>query len=315
MQTLVQPQLDPLIRLKTLPTYVLITPARNEAKFIELTLQSMVGQKYHPLKWIIVSDGSTDRTDDIVSKYRANNPWIDLLRMPERAERHFAGKVHAFNAGYAKAKELNPDVIGNLDADVSIEPDHFQYLLSKFGENPDLGVGGSPFREGSVQYDYRFSNIENVWGGCQLFRRECFDAIGGYTPVKGGGIDNIAVVSARMKGWKTRTFTDRMSIHHRPMGTAERGTFKARFKTGSLDYALGGHPIWELFRTCYQMSRRPVLIGGLTLLAGYLWASVTRAERPISPELVKFRRSEQMHRLRNFLLRKNSSQKSTPVVS
>jgi biofilm PGA synthesis N-glycosyltransferase PgaC len=96
--------------MATLPTYILITPARNEAQFIELTLQSMVAQTYRPLKWIIVSDGSTDGTDDIVRKYAADNPWIELLRMPERAERHFAGKVHAFNAGYAKAKELNPDV-------------------------------------------------------------------------------------------------------------------------------------------------------------------------------------------------------------
>jgi cellulose synthase/poly-beta-1,6-N-acetylglucosamine synthase-like glycosyltransferase len=303
MQTLVQPQLDPLIRLKTLPTYVLITPARNEAKFIEFTLQSMVGQKYHPLKWIIVSDGSTDRTDDIVSKYRANNPWIDLLRMPERAERHFAGKVHAFNAGYAKAKELNPDVIGNLDADVSIEPDHFQYLLSKFGENPDLGVGGSPFREGSQQYDYRFSNIENVWGGCQLFRRQCYEAIGGYTPVKGGGVDHIAVVSARMKGWKTRTFPDKVCIHHRVMNTAEQSALKAKFKLGVKDYAFGNHPGWELFRTFYQTTKPPVVLGGLALGAGYFWSMVRGKEKSVSPELVAFTRREQMQRLKKFVRR------------
>ena len=109
MQTLVQPQLDPLIRLKTLPTYVLITPARNEAKFIEFTLQSMVAQKYHPLKWIIVSDGSTDGTDEIVRKYSANNSWIELLRMPERAEQHFAGKVPILDAcSFARADEGKP---------------------------------------------------------------------------------------------------------------------------------------------------------------------------------------------------------------
>src|ERR1700678_2406113 len=124
MQTLVQPQLDPLIRLKTLPTYVLITPARNEAKFIEFTLQSMVGQRYHPLKWIIISDGSTDGTDEIVRKYSANNSWIELLRMPERAERHFAGKVHAFNAGYAKVRDTESDVTVSLDADISFEDDY-----------------------------------------------------------------------------------------------------------------------------------------------------------------------------------------------
>jgi glycosyltransferase involved in cell wall biosynthesis len=283
------------------PTYVLITPARNEARFIELTLQSMAAQSYHPLRWVIVSDGSTDGTDDLVRKYAADNPWIDLLRMPERTERHFAGKVHAFKAGYDKAKDLNPDVVGNLDADVSIEPDHFQYLLSKFAENPDLGVGGSPFKEGSRQYDYRFSNIENVWGGCQLFRRECYEAIGGYTPVKGGGIDHIAVVSARMKGWKTRTFTDKVCLHHRGMGTAQQGALKATFRQGSKDYSLGNHPLWELFRTLYQTKNSPLLVGGLALGAGYFWSMARKAEVSVSSDVVAFTRREQMQRLKKFL--------------
>jgi biofilm PGA synthesis N-glycosyltransferase PgaC len=283
--------------MAALPTYVLITPARNEAQFIELTLQSMVEQKYRPLKWVIVSDGSTDGTDELVRKYSADNPWIELLRMPERAERHFAGKVHAFNAGYDKAKALNPDVVGNLDADVSIGPDHFQFLLSKFGENLELGVGGSPFREGSQQYDYRFSNIENVWGGCQLFRRECYEAIGGYTPVKGGGIDHIAVVSARMKGWKTRTFTDKVCIHHRVMNTAEQSALKAKFRLGAKDYSFGNHPVWELFRTFYQMTKPPFVLGGLALGAGYFWSVAKRAEVSVCRDVVAFTRREQLQRL------------------
>jgi hypothetical protein len=252
---------------------------------------------------VIVSDGSTDGTDDIVRKYTGENPWIELLRMPERAERHFAGKVYAFNAGYARAKELNPDVIGNLDADVSIEPDHFQYLLSKIGESAEIGVGGSPFREGSLQYDYRFSNIENVWGGCQLFRRECYEAIGGYTPVKGGGIDHIAVVTARMKGWKTRTFTERVCIHHRKMNTAGQGMLKASFRMGVKDYSFGNHPVWELFRTVYQMKNPPFALGGLALGAGYAWSLIRGEKISISPELVAFTRREQMQRLRKFVAR------------
>lgn len=287
--------------MPTLPSYVLITPARNEAQYIELTLKSMAAQTYPPLKWIIVSDGSTDGTDDLVRKYAASNPWIELLRMPERAERHFAGKVHAFNAGYAKAKELNPDVIGNLDADVSFEPDHFHYLMTKFADNPDLGVGGSPFREGSVQYDYRFSNVENVWGGCQLFRRQCFEAIGGYTPVKGGGIDHIAVLSARMKGWKTRTFTDRVCIHHRVMNTAQQGALKAKFKLGAKDYSFGNHPAWELFRTFYQMTKPPFFLGGVALGAGYFWSMFKRAEVSVCRDVVTFTRREQLHRLRTLV--------------
>lgn len=289
--------------MSNLPSYVLITPARNEAQYIELTIKSMVAQTVPPLKWLIVSDGSTDGTDEIVSRYITANPWIELLRMPERAERHFAGKVYAFDAGYAKAKDLNPDVVGNLDADVSFEPDHFQFLLSKFSESPELGVGGSPFKEGSQQYDYRFSSVENVWGGCQLFRRECFDAIGGYTAVKGGGIDHIAVLSARMKGWKTRTFTDKVVTHHRVMNTAQQGALKAKFKLGAKDYSFGNHPVWELFRTCYQMTKPPLVLGGLALGMGYLWSRVRQAEISVSCEVVAFTRREQLQRLRKFVRR------------
>jgi len=287
--------------MATLPSYVLITPARNEAQYIELTLQSMAAQTYRPLKWVIVSDGSIDGTDEIVCKYTKANPWIELLRMPERAERSFAGKVHAFNAGYARATDLHAEVIGNLDADVSFEPEHFEYLLRKFTENADLGVGGTPFREGSLQYDYRFSNIENVWGGCQLFRRSCFEAIGGYTPVKGGGIDHIAVVSARMKGWKTRTFTGKVCIHHRIMNTAGQSALKAKFKLGTKDYSFGNHPLWELFRTLYQTANSPLVLGGLALGAGYFWSMARRSEISVSPEVVSFTRHEQMQRLRKFL--------------
>lgn len=285
----------------TSPPYVLITPARNEAQLIELTLRSVLAQTLKPVRWIVVSDGSTDGTDEIVTKYAANNSWIELIRMPERRERHFAGKVHAFNAGYARVRHVAYDIIGNLDADVSFGEEHFGHLVSKFVEDPRLGVVGAPFREGSYQYDYRFTNIENVWGGCQLFRKECFDSIGGYVAVRGGCVDHIAVVSARMKGWKTRTFTESICIHHRGMGTAEHSGLRAKFRNGAKDYSVGNHPIWEVFRAIYQMKQQPFVAGGLALASGYAWSMLRRMERPVSHELVAFSRREQMQRLGKFL--------------
>ena len=142
-----------------LPTFVLITPARNEAAFIEMTIRSVVGQTVLPLKWVIVSDGSTDGTDDIVKRYAAEHPWIELVRMPERKERHFAGKVHAFNAGYARVKDLKYEILGSLDGDISFDPPYLDFLLEKFTQNPQLGVAGTPFREGTVQYDYNTGNL------------------------------------------------------------------------------------------------------------------------------------------------------------
>src|SRR3989442_7079497 len=142
--------------------YVLVSPARNEAKFIGRTIDAVVSQTIRPLKWVIVSDGSTDGTDDLVRKRAVDHAWIELVRTPERKERDFAGKVNAFNAGYARLKGLEYDIIGNLDADVSFEPDYIECLLGKFVENPRLGVAGTNYIEDSWEtapkHGYRFAS-------------------------------------------------------------------------------------------------------------------------------------------------------------
>ena len=163
-----------------------------------------------------------------------------------------------------------------------------------------MGVGRNALQGGIVSYDYRFTNIEHVSGACQLFRRECFESIGGYTPIRVGGIDWVAVTTARMKGWKTRTFTEKTCTHHRKIGTARNKYFTAKFKVGIQDYYLGGHPLWEVFRAIYQMKAKPYIVGGLTIYSGYVWAFLRRVEKPISRELIRFRRKEQMLRLRNM---------------
>jgi biofilm PGA synthesis N-glycosyltransferase PgaC len=283
-------------------SYVIISPARNEAKFIDLTIKSVIAQTVLPLKWIIVSDGSTDGTDEIVNEFARQHSFIELLRMPERKERNFAGKVYAFRAGYERIKQLGHKVIVSLDADISFEPDYFEFLLSKLAENDAFGVVGTPFQELSGQvYDYRFVNIEHVSGACQVFRRECFEAIGGYVPIKGGSIDHVAVISARMHGWQTRTFPEKVCTHHREMGTAQQGILKSRFNYGLKDYRIGNHPLWEVFRAVYQMTQTPRLVGGFALGIGYTWAAVQRLERPVPRELVEFHRKEQLNRLKSKL--------------
>jgi biofilm PGA synthesis N-glycosyltransferase PgaC len=300
--------------MTALPSYVLITPARDEGQFIELTIKSVVAQTVRPLRWIIVSDGSIDATDDIVRRYAAEHSWIELLRMPERRERHFAGKVHAFNAGYARVRDLPYAVIGSLDGDLSFDEDYFSFLLRKLAEDSRLGLVGTPFVDGSrSQYDYRFVNIEHVSGACQTFRRQCFEDIGGYVPVAGGGVDYVAVISARMRGWKTRTFTERVVMHHRPMGTAQHGVLAANFRVGVKDYAFGNHPVWELSRSVYQMTRRPFVVGALMILSGYVWSLIRRVKRPITDEMVAFCRHEQMGRLRRFLTAKRPARNEAPA--
>jgi len=289
--------------MPTLPSYVLITPARNEAAFIEKTIQSVIAQTVLPFKWVIVSDGSTDGTDEIVSKYLLGRPWMELVRMPERRERHFAGKVYSFNAGYAKVVDLRYDIIGNLDADVSFDQDYFDFLLRKFAENPRLGVAGTPFREGSFQYDFRFTSIEHVSGPIQMFRRECFKEIGGYVPIKTGGVDLVAVITARMKGWQTRTFLEKPYLHHRKMSSAKHNQLGTAFYVGRIDYTHGSDPLWQFCRCLYQMTLNPILVRGSLRLAGFLWAMLTKAEKVVSVEVVQFRKIEQRQRLRSFFKR------------
>jgi hypothetical protein len=217
-------------------------------------------------------------------------------------ERSFAGKVLAFNAGYARVANLDLDVVASLDGDISFDPDYFSFLLGKLAADPTLGLVGTPFQETSQEtYDYRFVSIEHVSGACQVFRRQCFEGIGGYKPLKGGGIDYLAVITARMKGWKTRTFTDKFCLHHRQMGTAERGAIAARFRYGVKDYVFGNHPLWEICRAGYQMTRKPYIISGFALVTGYLWAMSRGLERSLSPEAVRFQRREQMQRLSRFV--------------
>jgi len=281
--------------------YVLITPARNESVYIEQTVLAVIRQTIRPTKWIIVSDGSNDGTDDIVSKYAVKFPWIELVRMSERKERHFGGKAMAFNAGRDHVRHIDYDVIGNLDADITFDNEYFEFLLDKFANDDRLGVAGTPFREGNTQYDYRFSRREHVSGACQLFRRECFEMIGGYVPLKKGGIDLTAVVTARMKGWKTETFTDKACIHLRKMGKAGPNYLKYTFMGGYGDYIMGVHPAWQFFRSIYQMSAKPLFITGFLLLSGFLWGMMTHPSKPVTEEFVRFRRAEQVRWLNEYV--------------
>ena len=282
--------------------YVLITPARNEAAFIEKTLQSMIKQTVLPAKWVIVNDGSTDATSAIVRRYLQANPWIELIDFPVRKERNFAAKVQAFNAGFAGVKDLPYDVIGNLDADISFESDHFEFLMGKFASDPTLGVAGTVFKEeGYSSETDSFEGHTHVSGQCQLFRRSCWAQIGGYIPHRAGGIDWMAVTTARMRGWKTESFRGRCFFHHRHLGTAERSVLASSFSYGEKDYYLGGHPVWEFFRVAYQCTKRPYLLGGSALGLGYCWALVKRTPRPVSRELMAFHRKEQMTKLRAIL--------------
>lgn len=301
--------------------YALVTPARNEEAFIESTLRSVVAQSIRPQVWVVVSDGSTDRTDAIVQSFAGQHPWIKLVRMPERRDRQFAAKANCFNAGYARLRELTNDydLVGNLDADITFDPDYFEFLLAKFAALPRLGVAGTPFvephdRPVNHTYAHGLANLEHVSGACQLFRRECFEAVGGYVPVKGGAIDWIAVTTARMKGWQTRTFTEKVCYHHRTLGTGNNHPLVVPFHYGRKAYYVGGHPLWAVLRGFFQMRNRPWIVGGAMFQLGFFWSMLTRVPRVVSPELMAFHRGEQMARLKALFTRQRIPA-ATPAAS
>ncbi len=287
--------------------YVLVTAARNEEDSIGRTIESVIRQTVLPRRWVIVSDGSTDNTEAIVREHMRQAAYIELVRMPERGDRHFAAKVQAFNEGRRHLEDIEYELIGNLDADVSFGEDFFEFLLGKFSQLPELGVAGTDYVEGDF-HSFKDSYISpnHVNGQCQLFRRRCFEDIGGYTPVKGGGIDWLAVTTARMKGWQSRSFGEMSYVHHQPMGRTHGNVLAARFHYGRKDYVCGGHPLWQVFRSLFQMTKKPYLIGGFLLLFGYFWSWISRRERIASAELIRFHRREQMQRLKALLFERNA---------
>jgi hypothetical protein len=278
--------------------YVLVTAAYNEEAFIEKTIAAVVAQTVPPEQWVIVSDCSTDRTDEIVRDYSGTHNFIQLLRITEEHPRNFAAQVNAINRGVKRLDHLGYDFVGNLDADISFSTSYYGQLLAKFEQNPRLGLGGGTIlEEQRGQFRSRRSNrSRSVAHAVQFFRRECFESIGGYLPLKYGGPDWHAEVSARMKDWDVRSFPDLGVFHHRPTGTADR-LMRHWFRQGRMDYSLGSLLLFEAFKCLLRVPEKPFFLGAVSRLAGFTWSNLRRDEILVSDEFVRFLREEQKERL------------------
>ncbi len=292
-------------------SYVLITPARNEEKCIENTIQSVISQTVLPLRWIIVSDGSTDKTDNIVERYLNDNSFIVLLRRKGDVLRNFSSQVFAFNTGYEKLQGLNYDYIGNLDADVSFQPYYYETVMKRFFVNPHLGIaGGYIYEEKKGQFRSRAGNrTYSVAHAVQLFRKNCFEDVGGYVPLKYGGSDWHAQVMAILRGWKVQAFTDLPVYHHKPTLTAE-GSLKGGFRQGRMDYSLGSSPFFEILKCLSRISVKPYGIYSAYRFAGFLLGYLDREERPVSEDFMRCLRKKQCEKIVSMffiLFRKQAS--------
>ena len=285
-------------------SYVLVTPARNEEAYLEKTINGVVAQTVRPRKWVIVSDGSTDGTDEISSRLAREHSFIEFVRRnrPTAGAKDFGSKVKAFKEGYERLGDVEYDFIGNLDADIELPPEYFEKLLAKFQANSKLGIGGGIVLEPeNEKFVPQHTSLNSVCGSVQLFRRQCYEAIGGYIPIRLGGVDAAAEIMARMRGWTVETFLDLPVKAQRKVLTGGATILHTRFRHGISNYLLGYHPLFQLASSLARLNEPPYVIGSICTLSGYLRAWIQQKEFSLPPDVIRFLRAEQMQRLASSL--------------
>ena len=275
-----------------------MTAAHNEEAFIEKTIASVLAQTALPERWVIVSDASTDRTDEIIQHYAEKNTFISLLKVTRPPGRNFGSKGLALQHATKLLQELPFDFIGNVDADVRFEPSYFQALLEQFDQNPQLGLAaGFIHEEEEGEFRNRASNrTDSVPHAAQLVRRECYEAIGGYRIFKYGGEDWYAQQCAKMKGWHAEAIPTLKIFHERHTGAAG-SLLKHQFRLGRLDHSFGSDFVFEFMKCAVRIFEKPLILGALTRFSGFFWSTLCREERPVTEEFVRFLRKEQRGKL------------------
>ncbi len=279
--------------------YVLATAAYNEGENIEKTIKSVLAQTRLPEKWVIVSDGSQDATDEIVQKYAEQCEFIDLLRITRQPGRSFGSKVLALRSANGILKGIEFEFIGNLDADITLEPTYFEDLLNRFEMNSKLGIAGGFVHEkiGGEFRSRRFNRTYSVAHAAQLVRRECYEQFGGYAVLEYGGEDWHAQTSARMNGWEAEAFPGLPAFHHRRTGEADN-LVRHKFRQGRMDHALGSGCFFETLKCLERIPEKPFFIGAIARLSGFSWSWIRRERKPVSKAFVAYMRSEQRRKLK-----------------
>lgn len=275
-------------------SYALLTAAYNEEAHVGGTIESLLSQSVLPVRWVLVSDGSTDRTAEIIQSYADKHDFIRLLRVNRKPGRSFRSKVIALRAAQDLLKDAEYDFVGNIDADVTVGRTYFEDLLARFELDPSLGLaGGFVCERIGADFHERSSNREySVAHAAQLVRRDCYEEFGGYAVLEYGGEDWHAQISARMNGWKTAAFPELQIFHHRHTGTADN-LVRHRFRQGKMDYAFGSDPIFEVLKCVRRFPEAPLIAGGIARLIGFAWSGLRREARPVSDEFVSFLRRDQ----------------------
>ncbi|MGC2499367.1 MAG: glycosyltransferase family A protein, partial [Acidobacteriaceae bacterium] len=239
--------------------YVIISPVRDEEANLARTIESVISQTVRPTEWVIVNDGSTDRTAEIADSYARQHDWIKVCHRENRGFRKSGGGVvDAFNDGYRMVETSDWNFIVKLDGDLSFNSEYFQSCFRTFEEDKTLGIaGGTIWNVIHGQAIAEVCPAFHVRGATKIYRRACWDAIGGFWPAPGW--DTMDEVKAQMLGWSTRTLSELQVLHHRPTGQND-GTWGACFKNGRANYICGYHPLFMVLKCAKRIKEKPYVI-------------------------------------------------------
>jgi len=281
--------------------YIIVSPVRNEEKYLPKTIDSMIHQTVRATEYILVDDGSTDGTADIIKKAMEEHPWIRYVKRPDRGERKVGpGVIEAFYDGFNEINAQSYDYIGKMDGDLSFGPRYFETLFEKFESDPYLGAASGKLfldLDDGKLVEERHAD-EMVIGGMQFYRRKCFEDAGGF--VREVMWDGIVYHRSRMAGWRTWSFRDPelMIYDHRLMGSSYKSIYHGRIRWGWGQYFMGTHPLYILAVGVYRMLERPFVIGGGLIVMGYVKGWLTNATRYNYPGFRRSLRAWQFERLK-----------------
>lgn len=279
--------------------YILLTSAKNEEQYIAEAIQSVLRQSVLPVAWLIMDDGSTDQTNKIVQHFSENHPFIRLHTARKGGVRSFGAQYMAINAAYELARDLNFSYVGMQDADIAPEQnDYYESILHNLDANSKLGVaGGYIYERSKGMWECRKANSpEAVAGGIQMFRRECYEQIGGYTPLQFGGEDWLAQLDAKMTGWEVKAFPQLPIYHYRPTSTAG-GRWRGLFRLGMMDASFGSYFIFEVLKCARRVVERPLFISSIIRFSGYIWWNISRRSPLLPADKAAYLRKEQKAKL------------------
>ena len=275
----------------------MVSPVRDEEQYLEETIRSMVAQTVRPVQWIIVNDGSTDRTAEIIDRWASEQPWIVAVHRKDRGHREAgSGVMDAFYAGYGMISDPDWEYLVKLDGDLSFGSEYFENCFVEFKSDPRLGIGGGVIcheSEGKLQVE---SNPRfHVRGATKIYKRACWEQIA--CLVRTPGWDTIDEVKANMLGWTTRSFENLKVKHHRFTGAAN-GAWRNSIKNGLGSYISGYHPLFMLIKSVKRLVDKPYLVVSAGLLYGFLLGYLRRIPQIEDKGLILYMREQQIRRLR-----------------